>query len=117
MKFSQILLLGACAAKAFGSVLQPDRVIRQDVKGTATINLATPIGTPEHIAAGFLYGIPIAQDQIPDHFYTDMGFNYGRSGGGSQDEPARGWAFGTTEFTVSFSFLSLSQINFYPLIA
>ena len=77
-----------------------DQVKRQEPKGTATINAEIPIGTPEHLASGFLYGIPVAQNQVPDHFYTEMGFAYGRAGGGSQPEPARGWAYGADEFTV-----------------
>lgn len=100
MKFIQTTLLASLAAGALGVALEPYRVERA-IKGTATINLATAIGTPQHLAAGFLYGIPIAQGQVPDHFYTDMGFNYGRAGGGSEPAPARGWAYGSTEFTVS----------------
>lgn len=101
MKLTQTILFTSLVTGALGIALETDRVKRQNVKGTATIDLATPIGNPQHIAAGFLYGIPIRQDQIPDHFYTEMGFNYGRSGGGSQPAPARGWAHGPSEFTVS----------------
>jgi hypothetical protein len=102
MKLFQTALLTSLTAGALGFALEPDHVKRVDVRGTATVNLATPLGTPQHRAAGFLYGIPIAQDQIPDHFYTEMGFNYGRAGGGSEPAPARGWAYGSSEFTVGF---------------
>jgi hypothetical protein len=43
--------------------------------------LGNNTGSPEHLASGFIYGIPDTQDQIPDHFYTDIGFNYARAGG------------------------------------
>ena len=103
MKLIQTTFLTSLAAGALGVAVEPPSLVgRASVKGTATINLATPIGTPQHLAAGFLYGIPIAQNQVPDHFYTDMGFNYGRAGGGSEEAPARGWAYGSTEFTVRF---------------
>ena len=91
---------------AFGSV----RVEGADVKGVATVDIANLSGAPQHLASGFLYGIPIKQNQVPDHFYTDMGFNYGRSGGGSQPEPARGWVYGRHEFIVSFVLRSLVWI-------
>lgn len=48
---------------------------------TSTVNLSNNTGSPEHLASGFIYGIPDTQDQIPDHFYTDIGFNYARAGG------------------------------------
>ena len=70
------------------------------MKGMVTVELGNLSGVPQHLASGFLYGIPIKQNQVPDHFYTDMGFNYGRSGGGSQPEPARGWVYGREEFIV-----------------
>ena len=105
MKVFQTALLTSLAAGALGTPLEPDHVKRANVRGTATVNLATPLGTPQHRAAGFLYGIPIAQDQIPDHFYTEMGFNYGRAGGGSEPAPARGWAYGSSEFTVGFDLI------------
>jgi hypothetical protein len=112
----QTALLTSLAIGALGLALGPDPVRRQDVKGTATINLATPIGTPQHLGSGFLYGIPIAQDQIPDHFYTEMGFKYGRAGGGSEPAPARGWAYGSSEFTVSFD-LNHGKICFFSHMA
>jgi hypothetical protein len=100
MKLTETLAFATLVIGALAVALEPHRIKRQDVKGTATINLAMPLGTPRHIASGFLYGIPIAQNQVPDHFYTDMGFNDGRAGGGSEPAPARGWAFGSSEFTV-----------------
>ena len=72
----------------------------RNVLGTAAVNLAAPQGTPRHLASGCLYGIPDTQGQIPDSFYTEMGFNYGRAGGSQLPSPARGWVYGTTEFQV-----------------
>ena len=110
MKLVCTALFTFLVAGAWSVGLDSDRVKRSDVKGTATVHLGKPSGTPQHIAAGFLYGIPIKQNQVPDHFYTEMGFNYGRSGGGSQPEPARGWVYGLDEFTVSFALRSPQQI-------
>lgn len=77
-----------------------DRVKRDTVQGTATVDLAAPSGAPSHLASGFLYGIPDRQNQVPDHFYRDMGFKYGRNGGAQLPAPARGWVFGVNEFNV-----------------
>lgn len=73
---------------------------REEVRGTATVTASIPVGSPRHLASGFLYGIPIRYNQVPSHFYTEMGFDYGRAGGGSEPAPARGWAFGKEEFIV-----------------
>lgn len=97
-----VSLLASVVATARAAAVAPDHAYRSSVLGTATIDLARPIGTPQHLAAGFLYGIPDTPDQIPDHFYTDMGFNYGRAGGSQLGSPARGWVYGTTEFNVNF---------------
>ncbi|KAM0550273.1 hypothetical protein ACHAPJ_008943 [Fusarium lateritium] len=75
---------------------------RADVLGTATVNLALPQGTPSHLASGFIYGIPDTPNQIPDHFYTDMGFRYTRAGGSQLPEPIRGWVHGKNEFENRF---------------
>lgn len=73
--------------------------------GTATVSLAQPSGTPSHLASGFIYGIPdngsSVSTQIPDHFYTDIKFNYCRAGGAQLPAPSRGWIFGVEEFDVS----------------
>ncbi|KAH7230622.1 uncharacterized protein BKA55DRAFT_486645, partial [Fusarium redolens] len=59
---------------------------RQTSSNTATIDLFKGRGSPKHLASGFIYGIPDSgfghsPTQIPDHFYSDMGFNYARAGG------------------------------------
>lgn len=93
-------LLSLTFASTCSAVPTSDPVKRQNVLGTATVNLAVAQGTPSHLASGFLYGIPDAANQVPSHFYTDMGFNYARAGGSQLPAPARGWVYGTTEFQV-----------------
>lgn len=95
-----VSLLASVVATVQAAAVAPDHAHRRSVLGTATVDLARPIGTPQHLAAGFLYGIPDTPDQIPDHFYTDIGFNYGRAGGSQLGSPARGWVHGITEFEV-----------------
>ncbi|OQD79966.1 hypothetical protein PENANT_c041G00927 [Penicillium antarcticum] len=65
---------------------------------TATVNLGVSKGQSVHRASGFIYGIPDTLNQIPDHWYTDIGFNYGRAGGAQLDAPARGWIWGIDEY-------------------
>jgi hypothetical protein len=65
---------------------------RQDADNTATVDLSVKRGKPQHWASGFIYGIPDTPNQIPDHFYENMGFNYGRFGGAQI--PAGGWVTG-----------------------
>ena len=72
----------------------------RQVLGTSTVNLGNNTGTPAHLASGFIYGIPDTQNQIPDQFYTDMGFNYARAGGAQVPAPGRGWIWGLTEYKV-----------------
>ncbi|KAL2066670.1 hypothetical protein VTL71DRAFT_2742 [Oculimacula yallundae] len=75
--------------------------------GTATVSLAQPSGTPSHLASGFIYGIPdngsSVSTQIPDHFYTDIKFNYCRAGGAQLPAPSRGWIHGIEEFDNRFA--------------
>src|SRR5436305_13193815 len=65
---------------------------------SATVDLSVNRGTPSHLASGFIYGIPDTENQVPDHWYTDMGFNYCRAGGAQLGAPARGWIWGMTEY-------------------
>lgn len=81
------------------------------VSGTSTVNLGNNTGTPAHLASGILYGIPDASDQIPDHFYTDFGFNYGRAGGSQISAPGRGWIWGPDEYNVRFCDISYSVMT------
>ncbi|ETS79918.1 hypothetical protein PFICI_07447 [Pestalotiopsis fici W106-1] len=76
---------------------------------TATVDLSTTNGQPQHLASGFIYGIPDNYpNQIPDHWYSDIDFNYGRVGGAQLGEPARGWIWGMDEFSgrVNSAFLN-----------
>jgi hypothetical protein len=87
------LLLPIVAAVAHPRV---NNVVRDSV--TANVNLKTNLGTPKHVASGFIYGIPDTPNQIPDHFYTDIGFNYARAGGAQLGAPARGWIWGPKDY-------------------
>lgn len=89
------------AGLAASSPLTERLVERQTIQGTSTVNLGNNTGTPAHLASGILYGIPDTPNQIPDHFYTDIGFNYARAGGAQVAAPGRGWIWGLTEYQVS----------------
>ncbi|KAJ5699139.1 hypothetical protein N7462_001144 [Penicillium macrosclerotiorum] len=65
---------------------------------TATVNLSVSKGKPGHWASGFIYGIPDTSNRISDHWYTEIGFRYGRAGGAQLDAPARGWIWGLNEY-------------------
>jgi hypothetical protein len=67
---------------------------------TSVVTLGKNTGTPEQLASGFIYGIPDTENQIPDHFYTNMGFNYARAGGAQVPAPCRGWIWGLSEYNV-----------------
>lgn len=67
---------------------------------TSIVQLSNNTGSPTHLASGILYGIPDTPNQIPDHFYTDIGFNYNRAGGAQVAAPGRGWIWGLTEYKV-----------------
>ena len=71
----------------------------RQVSGTSVVNLGNNTGTPNHLASGIIYGIPDTQNQIPDHFYTDIGFNYARAGG-AQVAAGRGWIWGLSQYKV-----------------
>ena len=65
---------------------------------TATVDLGVSTGEPSHWASGFIYGIPDTPNQIADHWYTHIGFRYGRAGGAQLNAPARGWIWGLQEY-------------------
>jgi hypothetical protein len=90
----QQLLPLLLAASALGNPLE------KRVFGTSVVNLGNNTGIPGHLASGILYGIPDTPDQIPDHFYENMGFNYARAGGAQVAAPGRGWIWGLTEYKV-----------------
>ena len=89
---------------------------RQARLGTATVSLSQPSGTPAHLASGFIYGIPDngkdLSTQIPDHFYTDIKFNYCRAGGAQLPAPSRGWIWGLEEYKACFRFPGVFFLSF-----
>lgn len=90
----------AAAAVVPNSSPNPGAVLekRNSVSGTAVVDLGANTGNPQHLASGFIYGIPDTAGQIPDHFYTDIGFNFGRAGGAQT--PATGWLGGVAQYVV-----------------
>ncbi|KAF4978136.1 hypothetical protein FZEAL_5434 [Fusarium zealandicum] len=70
--------------------------------GVATVDLKAETGPPRQLASGVLYGIPDQPNQIPDHFYKDIGFNYGR-GGGSQLPNTVGYAKSVQDYEARFA--------------
>jgi hypothetical protein len=75
--------------------------VKEPVVGVATVDVTLQTGPPRHLASGILYGIPDRPDQIPDHFYKDLGFNYGR-GGGSQLPGTKGYAVSLEDYKVYY---------------
>ncbi|KAH8658848.1 glycoside hydrolase family 39 protein [Tricladium varicosporioides] len=88
------LLLAACATA---------NPLNKRVSGTSTVNLGNNTGAIKHLASGMIYGIPDTPNQVPDHFYTDIGFNYARAGGAQVGAPGRGWIWGLTEYKNRFA--------------
>jgi len=63
--------------------------------------LGNNTGAPAQLASGTLYGLPNHTHQIPDKFFTDIGWDYERSGGAQIPAPGRGWIWGLSEYKVS----------------
>jgi len=80
-------------------------VEKRSVTGNAVVDLNTNTGTPLHLASGFIYGIPDTKNQIPDSFYSEIDFGYGRAGGAQTAAPGRGWIWGLTEYKVRLCFI------------
>ncbi|KAH8589871.1 glycoside hydrolase superfamily [Bisporella sp. PMI_857] len=82
------------------SVTAAATIRKKDVTGHAMVYLAENTGQPLHRASGILYGFPENETQIPDHFFTDIGYGLAgtRTGGGQLPEPLRGWTWGYDEF-------------------
>ncbi|KAH7129169.1 glycoside hydrolase superfamily [Dactylonectria macrodidyma] len=72
---------------------------RQDIAGTATVDLSKGTGDASFLGSGFIYGFPDngsdAGNSIPDHFITDIKFRTCRAGGAQIS--AAGWATGGEE--------------------
>jgi hypothetical protein len=96
MLFSIVPFLAAAALAA-------PTIEKRSVSGNAIVNLNSSTGTPAHLASGFIYGLPDTKNQIPNSFYTDIDFGYGRAGGAQVAAPGRGWIWGLSEYKVGFS--------------
>ncbi|KAM0552427.1 hypothetical protein ACHAPJ_007988 [Fusarium lateritium] len=76
-------------------------ISNRDIKPFATIDFGNTTGKAQNnYASGILFGIPEwnGQDQIPGHFFSDIGFNWYRGGGAQLPEPSRGWIWGLNEY-------------------
>jgi hypothetical protein len=74
-------LFSLLVATAAASPTAPHPLAYRADADTAVVNLGLTKGKPQHLASGFIYGIPDTPNQVADHWYTDMGFNYARVGG------------------------------------
>ena len=83
--YALLLLLAAASVVA--------NPLTKRVSGTSIVNLSNNTGYAENLASGFIYGIPDTPNQIPDHFYTEMGFNYARAGGAQVPAPGKNQFF------------------------
>lgn len=101
---SDIVILILASLQVVKSVATPSSLVSpRDAIGTATVSLAVPSGTPEHLASGFIYGLPDSADgsanfSIPDRLIRDMGFNYNRAGGAQIS--SLGWVAGQFEVSI-----------------
>lgn len=78
---------------------------RQSAAQTANVNLIVRRGKPEHVASGWIYGIPDNfPNQIPSSWYTDMGFRWGKGGGAQLGQTgSRGWVKGLADYQGRFA--------------
>ncbi|KAL3440908.1 glycoside hydrolase superfamily [Aspergillus insuetus] len=95
---ASVTILGGVVLGLASTVLAAD-------SSTASVDLATTRGESSKNASGFIYGMPLSYEpnDIPDHFYTDIGIKWGRAGGAQLDAPCRGWAFGFEEYNCRFN--------------
>ncbi|RAO66687.1 uncharacterized protein BHQ10_002699 [Talaromyces amestolkiae] len=80
------------------STAEPLLTVRSDTENATYVDLVVRKGPSQHVASGFIYGIPDTFGQIPSHFYENIGFNYGRAGGAQEGAPSRGWIWGLTDY-------------------
>jgi len=99
---SGLLQLALLASTALASPLDAAVAAVKDKSGTAMVNLKNMTGAPQNLASGALYGLPQNENQIPSHFFTDIGFNFARAGGSQL--PAKGWIENVTSYEVWISF-------------
>lgn len=61
---SLLLLAASCVARSTSNIAVRDSV-------TATVDLSSSNGSPQHLASGFIYGIPDNYpNQIPDSWFV-----------------------------------------------
>jgi hypothetical protein len=90
-----------CLLAAASVVANP---LAKRVSGTSIVNLSNNTGYAGQLASGFIYGIPDSPNQILDHFYTEMGFNYARAGGAQVPAPGK---------DIYVSYISVTVISIY----
>ncbi|KAI1325736.1 glycoside hydrolase superfamily [Xylariaceae sp. FL0255] len=77
---------------------------------TATVDVSSSNGSPQHLASGFIYGIPDNYpNQIPGSWYENIDFQYARVGGAQLPQPAAGWIYGETDY---LGRLESTQLNY-----
>lgn len=109
MRFSSILRCAALAQLAVSNPLPHEaledrgsKTIQKRAEGTATVNLASTRGSPQHLGGGFIYGLPDNKDgtantAIPLNLRSGSGFKYCRAGGAQLPSPSLGYASGQLE--------------------
>jgi hypothetical protein len=117
MRLNPILSYVALAQLAASSVLpsttlgkRGSETIEKRAEGTATVNLASTQGTPQHLGAGFIYGLPDNEDgsantAIPVNLRSGSGFKYCRAGGAQLPSPSLGYASGQLQVRLSPEYL------------
>ncbi|KAL3485315.1 glycoside hydrolase [Aspergillus germanicus] len=117
MRLNPILSYVALAQLAASSVLpsttlgkRGSETIEKRAEGTATVNLASTQGAPQHLGSGFIYGLPDNEDgsantAIPVNLRSGSGFKYCRAGGAQLPSPSLRYASGQLQGRL-MSFLS-----------
>lgn len=95
--FSLLALVHFVAGAAVGS--HDGTRLERRAEGTAVVNLAQTSGTPQHLASGFIYGLPdnadgSASTAIPQELAVGTGYIYNRAGGAQLPSPSLGYASG-----------------------
>lgn len=75
-------------------------VTADTLSGTSSVWLGNNTGGTNLMGSGILLGSPLNPNQIPDSYWSDIGFWNMRSGG-SQLNESRGWTYGYDDFLVS----------------
>ncbi|KAJ0361232.1 hypothetical protein COL26b_013796 [Colletotrichum chrysophilum] len=95
--FSLLALVHFVVGAAVGS--HDGTRLERRAEGTAVVNLAQTSGTPQHLASGFIYGLPdnadgSASTAIPQELAVGTGYIYNRAGGAQLPSPSLGYASG-----------------------